>query len=237
MEVQPSRPGVYKDADGQHWYVCRLHGKWHRTRAVEKICEGCNKPFHTSQPRQRKFCSRACSWSSLHETWNPKTVKEPGYHQDRTGQWWYVYRSNRRDGWARTRAEERSCSHCGTRFFTERKSTQATCSQSCGKIAAASDAYVNSDGYILRRISSDDPMIEMAMNRTKQVGWVLEHRLVMARLLGRSLHRQETVHHINGDAQDNRPENLQLRWGRHGKGAVLQCADCGSHNLAPVTLF
>jgi hypothetical protein len=88
------------------------------------------------------------------------------------------------------------------------------------------------EGYALVRASSDPMAKELAPNRK----YVLEHRLVMAKHLGRPLRSDETVHHINGDKADNRIENLQIRNGGHGKGKALRCRCCGSSDIEEVPL-
>lgn len=88
-------------------------------------------------------------------------------------------------------------------------------------------------GYAYVLPDADDPVGGMTHAGN---GYILEHRLVMARSLGRPLRRDETVHHINGDRLDNRLENLQLRNGNHGSGVKSVCLECGSHNIGAAPL-
>ena len=65
-----------------------------------------------------------------------------------------------------------------------------------------SKGWYKENGYIMRKVNYHP--------KQNKRGYVAEHRLVYERYLERFLDSKEVIHHINGNREDNRIENLQI---------------------------
>lgn len=151
------------------------------------VCKQCGQPFQRRRPNQQ-YCSARCKW-----TWtNQNRVLKPN-----------VFFTCKVCGNAVERYIE-PCKQDGSQG-----STLEYCSRKCKGRALSGENHpmwkggrcvVN--GYVWV-YQPDHP-------HAKSQGYVLEHRLVMEKAIGRYLDPAEVVHHKNDDTQDNRLENLQL---------------------------
>ena len=114
-----------------------------------------------------------------------------------------------------------ACIDCGKERWVrycvkeERPYNERCCSCNVHNIHYKEGKRKNRKGYIEILLRPDDffyPMVRPSQRRGKWGGYVAEHRLVVAKALGRCLHTWELVHHKNNcPKDDNRyPETLQL---------------------------
>lgn len=110
-----------------------------------------------------------------------------------------------------TTLKEVECVQCGGVFFATRKHAR-TCSGRC-RTALHRAGLSGLKGESRRKrydgaFYADDGYVEIYV--AAQGRCIPEHRIVMARELGRELLPGENVHHINGFRDDNHPDNLEL---------------------------
>lgn len=188
---------------------CGLKDAWSKRHRLDRRTRcGCGTIFVPRHWRH-KFCSRECA-----AKWGRPLRQRACEHCEST----FETRTMTKRFCSRVcmiaaRREKRRlvCPQCGRGFGTADR-RQRFCSVRCARLGTRNSGdrahnwkggRVNHFGYVRVRAPGHP-------RASKKNPYVLEHILVMERVLGRHLLPNERVHHRNGQRNDNRPENLEL---------------------------
>lgn len=187
-----------------------------KTNQVVTTCQYCGKEFSYKASQRRKFCSKTCHARTVGP---PKTTatcltcgKTFDYHAStRTGHYCSVScgitARNLTDQNPSFRRDIR-----GEKNPMHGKGLTGDSNPMYGRTREQSPNWkggrkVRKDGYVLIAAPIEHPYPAYKKGNS---AYILEHRLIMERIVGRYLLPTEVVHHRDGNPSNNAPENLQL---------------------------
>lgn len=174
-----------------------------------KSCKLCGSPFQTGKWRIR-YCSKECRVKGYAQgavAMKCKVCRAIYYtHDSRLGRSKYCSKECQHKSMVLPRGK---CRLCKRPIVPTKTNPHATfCNRTCSSRWTAKHRPTTKyrvktyHGYILVR----RPEHPQATKR----GYIMEHRLVMEKMIGRHLEKGEVVHHKNKNKSDNRKRNLEL---------------------------
>lgn len=135
---------------------------------------------------------------------------------------------------------DKKCPHCGNIYQVKSQcflKYRKFCSKPCAvkfqiknnprekQFAWKGGESIHKSGYIMIRLKSNE--------FPNKIGrYVMKHRFIMEEYLGKKISKNQDVHHINGDKQDNRIQNLivltkkEHQNSHHKKYLPRKCFNC-----------
>ena len=148
-----------------------------------KRCELCNERFYVPKSSiDQMYCSKSCARSAAN-----LTDANPSYHRDISGE------NNPMYGKGHLISGERNPMY---------GKTKSKCPNWKGGRKTRPDGY--------QRIVAPDDHPYPCEGKNSGTKYILEHRRVMEKHLGRYLKPEEVVHHIDGNPRNNSIDNLKL---------------------------
>lgn len=224
-----TRCGDWKPFD--EYYPRKDRGGWFRIcrrcwgkglPPLPRECKHCGTGFAPNRDGDTRFCSTRCSVRERRGsvgTWMPNPVVDGMKHCRKCNTTkpvseFYPRGKGRRgyQAWCKECAKATSVAR-DAKLVRERLGLPLDAPKMKGGRLSHPEGYTFTDkaGYVFVKATGH--------HRADKHGWTYQHIVVAEQIYGFPITREFTIHHRNGDRADNRPENLELRYGNHGKGA------------------
>lgn len=180
---------------------------------TERVCPGCGKKWSGPPSNPSRYCSKSCIYES--GKWmRPREAKCEACEKLFMSKWksdrgeWEIYCSREcSDAGHREERIYKTCLNCGKGFDHNHWRDDTTCSWECRNEYYRRDRAAAWKGGVYQAQNRPFRRIDREGYAGKYEG---EHRLIAARVIGRSLQRGEVILCIDKDHKNLSPENLFL---------------------------